>query len=84
MRFRARREAGAGATQPLDLALLDGAGDGNRNRMTSLEGWGSTIELRPHDAPGRERRQPSGTDYRLAPPDRTIQVNLSGPEASDD
>ena len=23
------------------------AGDGNRNRMTSLEGWGSTIELRP-------------------------------------
>jgi hypothetical protein len=27
------------------------AGDGNRNRMTSLEGWGSTIELRPHDLP---------------------------------
>jgi hypothetical protein len=25
------------------------AGDGNRNRMTSLEGWGSTIELRPRD-----------------------------------
>ena len=23
------------------------AGDGNRTRMTSLEGWGSTIELRP-------------------------------------
>ena len=26
-----------------------GAGDGNRTRMTSLEGWGSAIELRPHD-----------------------------------
>ena len=24
-----------------------GAGDGNRTRMTSLEGWGSAIELRP-------------------------------------
>src|ERR1700722_4509125 len=24
-----------------------GAGDGNRTRMTSLEGWSSTIELRP-------------------------------------
>ena len=25
-----------------------GAGDGNRTRITSLEGWGSTIELHPH------------------------------------
>lgn len=24
-----------------------GADDGNRTRMTSLEGWGSTIELHP-------------------------------------
>ena len=24
-----------------------GAGDGNRTRMISLEGWSSTIELRP-------------------------------------
>ena len=24
-----------------------GAGDGNRTHTTSLEGWGSTIELRP-------------------------------------
>jgi hypothetical protein len=24
-----------------------GAGDGNRTRVTSLEGWGSTVELRP-------------------------------------
>ena len=26
----------------------DGAGDGNRTHATSLEGWGSTIELHPH------------------------------------
>jgi hypothetical protein len=25
-----------------------GAGDGNRTHATSLEGWGSTIELHPH------------------------------------
>jgi hypothetical protein len=25
------------------------ADDGNRTRMTSLEGWGSTIELHPRD-----------------------------------
>src|SRR4051812_26529905 len=30
-----------------------GAGDGNRTRMASLEGWGSTIELRPHTPPQR-------------------------------
>ena len=37
-----------------------GAGDGNRTRMTSLEGWGSAIELRPHELPmptGRFRAQ---------------------------
>jgi hypothetical protein len=27
------------------------AGDGNRTRMTSLEGWSSTIELRPQQPP---------------------------------
>ena len=32
-------------------AGTSGAGDGNRTRMTSLEGWGSTIELRPHNLP---------------------------------
>ena len=26
-----------------------GAGDGNRTRVISLEGWGSTIELLPHN-----------------------------------
>src|SRR5690606_7985797 len=29
-----------------------GAGDGNRTRITSLEGWGSTIELHPR-VPGQ-------------------------------
>ncbi len=27
------------------IRRLSGASDGNRTRMTSLEGWGSTIEL---------------------------------------
>ncbi len=31
----------------LDLEFCGGAGEGNRTLMTSLEGWGSTIELRP-------------------------------------
>ena len=29
------------------LARIDGAGDGNRTRVSSLEGWCSTIELHP-------------------------------------
>jgi hypothetical protein len=32
---------------PDDLGFLVGAGEGNRTLMTSLEGWGSAIELRP-------------------------------------
>ena len=28
-----------------------GAGDGNRTHTTSLEGWGSTTELHPHETP---------------------------------
>ena len=32
---------------PSDLGLRIGAGEGNRTLMTSLEGWGSAIELRP-------------------------------------
>ena len=32
-----------------DSARAKEAGGGNRTRMTSLEGWGSTIELRPRD-----------------------------------
>src|SRR5262249_25626791 len=32
-----------------ELGVRVGAGEGNRTLMTSLEGWGSAIELRPHD-----------------------------------
>jgi hypothetical protein len=49
---------GAGpAFYPHDLKAFEiywstcGAGDGNRTRMTSLEGWSSTIELRPQQPP---------------------------------
>ena len=31
-----------------DQGKCSGAGDENRTRMTSLEGWGSAIELHPH------------------------------------
>ena len=43
-----------------DLVFLDGAGEGNRTLMTSLEGWGSAIELRPRarrTIPSGEHRQ---------------------------
>jgi hypothetical protein len=33
--------------QVSELVFLIGAGEGNRTLMTSLEGWGSAIELRP-------------------------------------
>ena len=33
---------------PAELLAHIGAGDGNRTHVTSLEGWGSTIELHPH------------------------------------
>ena len=36
-----------GRPQDADLGLHVGAGEGNRTLMTSLEGWGSAIELRP-------------------------------------
>jgi hypothetical protein len=39
-----------------------GAGDGNRTRMTSLEGWSSTIELHPRGGTRRHRHQVA---YRL-------------------
>ena len=32
----------------LQAQMQSGAGDGNRTHATSLEGWGSTIELHPH------------------------------------
>ena len=33
--------------QSMDCLYVGGAGGGNRTPMTSLEGWSSTIELRP-------------------------------------
>ena len=33
---------------PTEL-LIHGAGEGDRTLATSLEGWGSTTELHPHD-----------------------------------
>ena len=48
---------GSRLATPFEKPLLPGrAGDGNRTRMTSLEGWGSTIELRPHNLPASVAR----------------------------
>ena len=38
---------GRPATVALSWWFWGGAGDRDRTGMTSLEGWGSTIELRP-------------------------------------
>ncbi len=37
-------------------AATNGAGDGNRTHVTSLEGWGSTIELHPQVINGAGER----------------------------
>ena len=54
------------------VRLSNGAGDGNRTRVISLEGWGSTIELRPQY--GRDDRirtcgivLPKHARYQTAP-----------------
>jgi hypothetical protein len=60
MRSAIRAATGCGS----DLEVLGGAGDGNRTRMTSLEGWGSAIELRPRYG-SRRRLQHTG---RSGPP----------------
>ena len=41
------------------VRLSYGAGDGNRTRVISLEGWGSTIELRPQDMVGTTGFEPA-------------------------
>ena len=41
------------------IRLSYGAGDGNRTRVISLEGWGSTIELRPQDMVGTTGFEPA-------------------------
>ena len=64
-----------GGTYP-DLPLCDGAGEGNRTLMTSLEGWSSAIELRP-----RARRgllgQPPGW-HRQRTGNGTAALNCRG------
>jgi hypothetical protein len=44
---RALTDQGDDPLCPGDLGLRVRAGEGNRTLMTSLEGWGSAIELRP-------------------------------------
>ena len=48
--------------------LTNGAGDGNRTHVISLEGWSSTIELHPHNAKWswREELNPQPADYKSA------------------
>ena len=43
--------------------LISGAGEGNRTLATSLEGWGSTIELHPQNKKWSEQQ-----DSNLRPP----------------
>ena len=62
------------------LNSFPGAGDGNRTRVTSLEGWSSTIELHPQKN-GRDDRirtcdilLPKQARYQTAPhPDATLK-----------
>ena len=66
-----------------DLRVLVGAGEGNRTLMTSLEGWGSTIELRPH-RPSQQRWSPprrpgqSRVAYRLRRPGTSLPLRRPG------
>ena len=62
-----------------------GAGDGNRTRVISLEGWGSTIELRPQDY-GRDDRirtcdilLPKQARYQTAPRPEGVEQLRSKP-----
>ena len=48
---------------PLKKAKKNGAGEGNRTLATSLEGWGSTIELHPQNKKWSEQQ-----DSNLRPP----------------
>jgi hypothetical protein len=54
-----------------DLGFLVGAGEGNRTLMTSLEGWGSAIELRPRAfRPARNHPAASNVNTRSVPASR--------------
>ena len=65
--------------------LSYGAGDGNRTRVISLEGWGSTIELRPQEY-GRDDRirtcdilLPKQARYQTAPRPEGVEQLRSKP-----
>ena len=65
--------------------LSCGAGDGNRTRVISLEGWGSTIELRPQEY-GRDDRirtcdilLPKQARYQTAPRPEGVEQLRSKP-----
>ena len=60
-----------------DLRTSVGAGEGNRTLMTSLEGWGSAIELRPR--PGAKPNFAAG-EHRQRTGNKAIRPNC-GPFA---
>jgi hypothetical protein len=73
-------EAGAQMrVMPVTCTNINGAGDGNRTRMTSLEGWSSTIELRPQQPPNH-RLTPVA--YRL-PPRSSSTEPANGPKQAE-
>ena len=49
-------------------AADDGAGDGNRTHVTSLEGWNSTIELHPQGPRGIMQLQATVLYYQICAP----------------
>jgi hypothetical protein len=62
------------------LSQKNGAGDGNRTHITSLEGWRSTTELHPHTLVGAAGLEPAtpwsqarcATKLRYAPRTNSI------------
>ncbi len=67
-----RRIRHAGRLMPVDLGFLVGAGEGNRTLMTSLEGWGSAIELRPRARRPARRVSTDSVPVRRAPRRTTL------------
>ena len=61
---------------PLTCVKALRAGDGNRTRMTSLEGWSSTIELRPQQPPNHRL---TSVAYRLPRHRRDSRAPCGGP-----
>ena len=73
-------EAGAQTrVMPVTCQDINRAGDGNRTRIASLEGWSSTIELRPQPPPNR-RLTPVA--YRLTAPSSSTEHQNGRPRHS--